>query len=201
MLAAAGRRTAARCCGREALVIQDTTVIRSAGGGGEYLHAVLALDAADGGILGLVDGQVLSRSAGRRGQRRHRPIEEKESFRWLEGAERAASVCAGARRITVVSDREGDIYEAFAMRPEGVDLLVRSAQDRSLAERAADESALFAALEALPAAAHADLDLPAQPGRRGRTARLALRFGALSPRRLRPARRSGAACDRRRACP
>jgi hypothetical protein len=187
MVAEAARRTAERCIGREVLVIQDTTVIRSAGGGGDYLHAVLALDAADGGILGLVDGQLLSRSEGRKGRRRSLPIEEKQSFRWLEGADRAASVCAGAARITVVSDREGDIYEAFALRPDGVELLVRAAQDRSLD----GGEALFAALDGLAPAAHADLDLPAQPGRRARTARLAVRFGQLSLARPKRGFRAG----------
>jgi hypothetical protein len=175
MLGEAGRRTAERCAGRDVLVIQDTTVIRSQGGGGDYLHAVIALDAVDGAILGLVDGQFLRRGSGRKALRREMPVEEKESFRWLEGADQAASVCAGARRITVVADREGDIYEAFALRPEGADLLVRSAQDRSLG----DGGRLFAALDALAEAGHADLDLPAQPGRKRRTARLAVRFATM----------------------
>jgi len=39
---------------------------------------------------------------------------------------------------------------------------------------------LFAALDALPEAGQADLDLPAQPGRKGRTARLAVRFAAMA---------------------
>jgi hypothetical protein len=176
MICEAGRRTAERCAGREAVVIQDTTVIRSSGGGGDYLHTVLALDGADGTILGLVDGQFLRRSSARRALRRSAPVEEKESFRWLQGADQAASVCAGARRITVVSDREGDIYEAFALRPEGVDLLVRAAQDRALE----DGGQLFAALDALPEGGQADLDLPAQPGRKGRTARLAVRFARMA---------------------
>jgi hypothetical protein len=127
------------------LVIQDTTVLRSNGGGGDYLHAVIALDEADGAILGLVDGRFLRRTSGRKAERRELPIEEKESFRWLEGAEQAASVCAGADRITVIADREADIYEAFALRPEGTDLLIRAAQDRSLE----DGGKLFAAQPAL----------------------------------------------------
>jgi hypothetical protein len=176
MLAEAGLRTAERCRGRDVLVIQDTTVVRSEGGGGDYLHAVLALDAEDGAILGLVDGQFLQRASGRKALRRALPIEEKESFRWLEGADQAASVCAGARQVTIVADREGDIYEAFALRPEGADLLVRAAQDRSLE----DGGQLFAALDALPEAGQADLDLPAQPGRRRRTARLAVRFATMT---------------------
>lgn len=172
MLAEAGRRTSQRCQGRDILVIQDTTVVRSAGGGGDYLHAAIALDVDDGAIVGAVEARYLSRQSGRKAERRSLPVEEKESFRWLEAADQAASVCAGARRITVVCDREGDIYEAFALRPAEVELLVRSAQDRSLG----DGGQLFAALDALPEAARADLDLPAKPGRAARTARLAVRF-------------------------
>lgn len=172
MLSQAASSTSQRCQGRDVVVIQDTTVIRSTGGGGDYLHVAIALDGSDGAILGLVDGQFLQRSSGRRGQRRGSPVEEKESFRWLQGADQAASVCAGADRITVIADREGDIYEAFALRPDTTDLLVRAAQDRSLE----DGGKLFAALDALPEASQADLDLPAGPGRRARTARLAVRF-------------------------
>lgn len=175
MLAEAGRRTSQRCQGRDVLVIQDTTVVRSQGGGGDYLHAAIALDVDDDAILGPVEARYLSRQSGRKAQRKSLPIEEKESFRWLETADQAASVCAGARRITVVCDREGDIYEAFALRPPEVELLVRSAQDRSLG----DGGLLFAALDALPEAAWADLDLPARPGRAGRTARLAIRFATM----------------------
>ena len=187
MVSEAGRRTAERCVGRDVLVIQDTTVIRSEGGGGDYLHAVIALDIEDGTILGLVDGRFLRREGGRKGLRRERPVEEKESFRWLEGADQAASVCAAARRVTVASDREGDIYEAFALRPEGVDLLVRAAQDRSLE----DGGQLFATLSALPEAGQADLDLPAQPGRKRRTARLAVRYATATLKRPNRSFRAG----------
>ena len=187
MTAEAGRGTSERCQGRDVLVIQDTTVIRSDGGGGDYLHAVLALDAEDGAILGLVDGQFLGRASGRKALRRDLPVEEKESFRWLQGADEAASVCAGARRITVVADREGDIYEAFALRPDGVELLVRAAQDRGLD----DDGKLFATLDALPEAGRADLDLPAQPGRKARTVQLAIRFAVLPLARPRRGFRAG----------
>jgi hypothetical protein len=186
MVMEAASRTSQRCLGRDVLVIQDTTVLRSSGGGGDYLHAAIALDEADGAILGLVDGCFLRRSSGRKAERRALPIEEKESFRWLEGAEQAASVCAGAGRITIIADRESDIYEAFALRSPGVDLLIRAAQDRSLA----DGGKLFAALDALPSAGQAKLDLPAAPGRRARTASLALRFATMTL--ARPNRSHGA---------
>lgn len=172
MLAEAAARTAERCLGRDVLVIQDTTVLRSTGGGGAYLHAVMALDAQDGAILGLIDGQFLERSQGRRAARRTAGIEEKESFRWLQGADQAASVCAGADRLTVVADREGDIFEAFALCPEGAELLVRAAHDRSLE----DGGALFAASDAMPVAGRAELELAAKPGRKRRTATMVARF-------------------------
>jgi len=172
MLAEAAERTAERCVGRHVLAIQDTTVLHSEGGGGEYLHAVLALDAQDGAILGLIGGCFLERKGGRRAARRSVPIEEKESFRWLEGADHAASVCAGAASVTVIADRESDIFEAFALRPERVELLVRAAHDRALA----DGDALFARADAMPAMGRAELDLPARPGRRRRIAQLEIRF-------------------------
>jgi hypothetical protein len=175
MLTVAAARTAQRCLGQDVLVIQDTTVIRSEGGGGDYLHASIALDAADGAILGLVGGCFLQRTSGRKQARKRLPIEEKESFRWLEGAEEAASVGAGAARVTVIADREGDIYEAFALRPHGIDLLIRAAQDRSLD----DGELLFAALDALPQAGTAELGLPAGPGRRARETKVGLRFATM----------------------
>ncbi|SUB02275.1 Transposase for transposon Tn5 [Pannonibacter phragmitetus] len=186
MLLEAGQRTSVRSTGRDVLVIQDTTVVRSCGGGGDYLHVSIALDESDGALLGLVGGAFLKRSSGHKEKRRELPVEEKESFRWLESTEQAASVCAGAGRITVIADREGDIYEAFALRPEGTDLLIRAAQDRSLE----DGGRLFAALEGLALAGQADISLPAGPGRRARTARLGLRFSTL--KLARPNRRFAA---------
>ena len=187
MLAQAAERTAERCAGRHVLAIQDTTVLRSGGGGGDYLHAVLAVDAQDGTIVGLIDGQYLTRESGRRAGRRSAMIEEKESFRWLEGADQAASVCAGAAQVTVIADRESDIFEAFALRPEGVELLVRAAHDRSLEKN----QTLFATIDAAPAAGHAELTLPAKPGRKRRTARMQARFQEVSLSRPKTGQRSG----------
>jgi hypothetical protein len=172
MLAEAAARTAERCVGRQVVAIQDTTVLRSTGGGGEYLHAVVALDAEDGTILGLIDGQFLERSQGRRAERRQLGIEEKESFRWLEGADQAASVCAGAASITVLADRESDIFEAFALRPERTELLVRAQHNRSLE----DGGVLFGAIDAQAVAGRGELQLPAKPGRKARTASVEVRF-------------------------
>lgn len=180
MVRSAAERTGQRCAGRHVLAIQDTTVIRSEGGGGLYLHGMIAVDAEDGAILGPVHGQFLSRSAGKRGTQRAKPIEEKESHRWLEGADQAANICSKAAKITVIADRESDIYEAFTRRPANVDLLIRVAKDRAL-----EETSLFAHVDRLPVATHMVLDLPAKPGRKARQTRLALRFASVQLRRPR----------------
>ena len=172
MIVQAAAQTGPRCEGRHVLAIQDTTVVRSQGGGGLYLHPTLAVDAESGAILGLAHGCFLSRTEGRKAGRRSRPAKDKESGRWIEGAERSASVCASAARITHIADREADIFALFARRPEGTDLLVRAAHDRALD----DGGRLFARIDALPVAGRAAFDLPAKPGRKARRARLAARF-------------------------
>ena len=171
MVSEAAARLGPRCSKRRVLAIQDTTVVRA--GAGDYLHAVIAVDADDGALLGLIDGAFLKRTGGQRSTRRDRPIEEKESMRWLEGANRAAAACAGASSLVVIADREGDIYQAFARRPADTDLLVRVAQDRGLDEG----GRLFDALDAMPEAGRISLALPAAPGRRARDVILAIRFG------------------------
>lgn len=177
MIDQAALRTAERCADRHILAIQDTTVVRSSGGGGLYLHAMIGVDADDGAIVGAIHGQFLSRDQGKRGTQRARPIEEKESYRWLEGADRAAQVCTAARHITVIADRESDVYEAFSRRPANVDLVIRVAWDRSLGK---DQPPLFALADALPVAANLAFTLPAKPGRKERDTQLAIRFSAVT---------------------
>src|SRR5215204_570121 len=151
MAAEAAARTAGRCAGRPVLAIQDTTVVTSEGGGGLYLHAVLAVDEDDGAILGLMHACFLARDAGRRSARGSRPLAEKESRRWLDGAGRAAEVGATT------------------------ELLVRAAQDRSLG----DGGRLFGRADALAEGGRARLRLPAKPGRPAREALVAVRFMAV----------------------
>jgi len=187
MAAEAGARTAERCAGRRVLAIQDTTVVRSQGGGGLYLHPVLVVDADEGAILGLAHACYLKRDKGVKGSRRSKPVCEKESQRWLDGARKASEVCAAAAQVTSVCDREGDIFAAFADCPAGTDLLVRSAHDRSLE----DGGRLFAQADALPVAGRATLDLPAKPGRKAREAKMAIRFMSAKLARPRHGVRAG----------
>jgi len=191
MVATAGVRTCSQAAGRHVLAIQDTTMVRSAVDGlGVALHPVIAVDAIDGTVIGLVDAGFFTRKGGQRDERRERDFAQKESRRWLEGAEHAAELAAaGAACVTVVEDREGDIYEDFACKPAGVEMLVRAGQDRRLE----DGSRLFAKPEMLPEAGRMSVDLPAAPGRPARAAVLALRFCPVEIARPKHRKRAAAA--------
>ncbi len=191
MVATAGVRTCSQAAGRHVLAIQDTTMVRSAVDGlGVALHPVIAVDAIDGTVIGLVDAGFFTRKGGQRDGRRERDFAQKQSRRWLEGAEHAAELAAaGAACVTVVEDREGDIYEDFACKPAGVEMLVRAGQDRRLE----DGSRLFAKPEMLPEAGRMSVDLPAAPGRPARTAVLALRFCPVEIARPKHRKRAAAA--------
>jgi hypothetical protein len=174
MVATAAARTLGLVSGRHVLAIQDTTTVRSTARGlGVALHPVIAVDAIEGTLLGLVEACFMVRNGGKRARRHHVDLADKESRRWLAGAESAAALAsAGAACVTVVADREGDIYEDFACKPDAVEMLVRAGQDRRLA----DGGRLFAKTETLPEAGRMHIEVPAAPGRAARRAEIAVRF-------------------------
>lgn len=174
IVAAARQRTAMRVAGLHILAIQDTTSLRDDGGQRSVsAHPTIAVEAETGALLGLIDARLLVREGGRKAGRNGRALADKESRRWLEAAETAVGLrAAGAARVTVISDREGDIYEAFARKPEEVDLLIRANHDRALT----DGTRLFARLAAQREAGRFSIELPSAPGRAKRTAVIAVRF-------------------------
>ena len=192
-----GPGTAEAARGRHVLAIQDTSEfnfkttaerrrglgeIGKGGGRGALVHVMLGLDAEDGSCLGLVSGRVWTRRGRVTRARGKRPLTAKESERWLSTAEAAKSVLADAAMVTVLADRESDIYAGWARLPEaGFHLITRLMGDRRLATG----GKLHAFGAALPVAGNRQLELRAQPGRSARTAGLALRFGTVALRRPR----------------
>ena len=73
MVETARARTCAQATGRHILAIQDTTSVRvAADGTGVSLHPVIAVDARDGALLGLVDARFLNRKRGLKAKRKQR---------------------------------------------------------------------------------------------------------------------------------
>ncbi len=188
MVATARTRTAGLVQGCHVLAIQDTTTLRDDGKLCSLnLHAMIAVDAADGALLGLVDAVFLNHVGGKKHLCKKRPFAEKESCRWLDATNTAASlVSAGAVCVTVIADQEGDIYEEFACRPAETELLIRAHHDRILE----DGGTLDSCVQNVAELGRETIKLPANPGRPVRTVVLALRARTVTlmrPKRNHPA--------------
>jgi hypothetical protein len=129
------------------------------------LHSSLAVGADDGLPLGVLRLHGYA-PAPAKGKDPHRPIEQKESYRWIEAYQDAndiATLLPGTRVINV-TDREGDFFELFDWRrrqPDGAKahLLVRAQHDRTLE---GTDAKLFAELAAAPLAATVKIPVPRQ---------------------------------------
>jgi len=156
---------------------------------GLYIHPVIVVEAAApgmvgvdhaGGILGLADVSVYRREpaevdAPKQGplRDRTRKIEDRESFRWLEGLAAVSRTLAAADMATLIADRESDIYELFAQpRPDNVHLLVRAQHNRALSEG----GRLFEQMAKHPSLAGPTIEIPAKPGRTARSAQVRIAF-------------------------
>jgi hypothetical protein len=203
LLAGWGEQTGLAARGRHVLAIQDTSEInfkttaerrRGLGeigkgvGRGLLLHAMLALDAENDGCLGLVAGRLWTRQGRITTPHGERPLAAKESERWIRTAEQAKEVLSAAAMVTVIADRESDIYVEWATLPgPGFHLLTRAMQDRRLA----DGRSLYGAGAAMPLVARASIALMARANRPARQAELALRFGPVTLRRPQNTRARG----------
>jgi len=188
-------RTHEAAAGRHVLAIQDTSELKFAttaedrrGLGkvkkgsayGALLHAMIGIDADDGTMLGLVGGRIWTRQGDVETPHAERPLEEKESERWVATARQAKQVLAGAAMITLVSDRESDFYANWALSPAAnVHLLTRLMNDHATVKG----GTVRKALPALPIAGRAVIELRERPDRQARTAHLVLRFASMEIRR------------------
>lgn len=185
--------TGLRSAGRHVLAIQDSSEINlqrhagrvdglgTVGNGtdlGFFVHPLLAVDADDGACLGLAHLHLWQRTQGKAPHYKKLPIEEKESARWID------TVVAGKKRlteaaiITVVADREADIYELWDRLPDArTHLLIRACRDRNLASGGAT---LFDWMDGQAVQGSYRITLPVTPKRSAHEALLHVRFGAVT---------------------
>jgi hypothetical protein len=147
---------------------------------GLLVHDTMAFS-VEGTPLGLLDVQCWARDQsefGKHHQRKQRPIEQKESFKWLKSFQRTAEAqrqCPDTMLISV-GDREADIYELLDLAladPRGPKLLVRAEHDRLLAE---GQEHLWAMVAGQPVAASQDLHVPRRGVQPKRVAHMEIRF-------------------------
>jgi Domain of unknown function (DUF4338)/Transposase DNA-binding/Transposase Tn5 dimerisation domain len=157
---------------------------------GLWLHDTMAFS-VEGTPLGLLDVQCWARDAkefGKHHQRKQRPIEQKESCKWLKSFQQVAAaqrLCPDTLLVSV-GDREADIYELFQLAledPRGPKLLVRAEYDRLLTD---GQGHLWPMVARQPVAATQDIQVPRRGAQSARVAHLEIRF---APVRLKPPQR------------
>lgn len=154
---------------------------------GLYDHSVVAFT-PERLCLGVLDVEFYDRSEqslGKTTERRNDPIEEKESFRWLEGYRRCCELASKCPDTQIVSlaDSEGDIYDIFVEAEKHetpAEFVIRAKQVRCLPEK--DEQAGGNVYKKIrDEVTQSDLvttrqiELPATPKRAARTATLEIR--------------------------
>jgi hypothetical protein len=192
------------------LVAQDTTTLNYSthphtqglgpiGGGNENVFGLMVHDTlaftADGTPLGLLDLQCWARDGiPSRKERANKPIEDKESFKWVQSYQAVSAVQNRCRNslLIVMADREADIHEVFATQAKtahGAQLLIRAERSRNrqvLSEEDTHE-ALWPLLEQQPVIGERELLVPPAEKRAARQARLSVRTAAVV---LKPPKRS-----------
>lgn len=189
IIATAAERTFAAARGRRVLAVQDTTEVNfsrraakrtglgPAGDGvspGLFCHPLLLVDIEHEAVLGLTAAEIWTRPAAPAGNRKKQPIDAKESGRWLTATGACRAIGEVAAQVVTVADREADIYEHFAARPESVEMIVRARHDRATTAK----TPLFAAPETFDLMAVASVHVPPRgPGDKGRVAQVSIKAG------------------------
>jgi hypothetical protein len=174
------------------LIAQDTTSLTygpRAGLGlvggheadGLWLHSSMAFN-PQGCALGLAHVEYWTRDPAQFGKARARHTRvqaEKESQRWLNSFLACVEFAAQlppATRVINLADREGDIYQLFALADQHrrVNALVRARHDRHSVEG----RKLSEILAALPPASVVPVQVPRRPGQKARVAQVEVRFAA-----------------------
>lgn len=144
--------------------------------------------------LGLLDVQCWAREGiGSRHDRYQKPIEDKESWKWVESYRAVSAVQKRCRQtsLVVVADREADIHEVFvehAKTPHGAQLLIRAERSRNRKVLGEDTTCdfLWTILERQSVIGSREILVPPSDRRAARRATLAVRS---TPVTLRPPKR------------
>jgi len=142
------------------------------------LHSTLAV-LPDGLPLGLLTQAVLTRPENEPAHRpeecRRLPIEDKESYRWLQAFEQTLALAPIGVEVITVCDREADIYEMFAFaQAKNAPLLVRASSDRALLD--VEVRKLWPKVTGQPVAGYLTVQITGNGTRPARQATVSVRF-------------------------
>ena len=165
---------------------------------GLVMHTCLAVT-TEGLPLGLLDQNIFARQLRPEHERRSMgarhvqdvlPVEEKESYRWLE-ALTATTEAVDRTQVVTVCDREADMYDFFKLSDQlGAFVLVRASQNRTVNRKSRyaekDVARLWDHMCQQPVAGSYQIEIPQRSktkhceARVARTAVVAVKFGAFT---------------------
>ena len=178
------------------LVIQDTSELSYTGkevaehlgalsnrtSRGVLMHSALAVSVS-GVPLGLVHQHFWIRDDDQSGKShfvRQRETQEKESQRWLDGVQAVEKVVPGEVELIHITDREGDIFDLFALQRQArSQLLIRVTHNRRVEH---ETGYLLDALSQAPVRGIVRVQVTPQAHREAREAILTVRFLSLTIR-------------------
>jgi hypothetical protein len=152
---------------------------------GFALHSTLVVTPT-GLPLGALTQQFFTRPLGEPAhtpaELQRQPIEEKESYRWLEAFEQTLALTPAGVEVVTVCDREADIYEMFVLAEEkSAKVVIRASADRVLAEK--EVRHLWAKVEQQAGVGQLTLQISGNQQRQARQATVSVRFSQV---KLRP---------------
>lgn len=152
--------------------------VRNRGHAGFFCHPVLVIDANLQVPIGISSIEIWNRKwdgPNRHGRDyHHQNIKDKESYRWILGAQNTKALLSRASSLTIIGDRESDIYDEFVLIPDKrTHLLIRSGVNRRLY---GEDVNLFEKLEYSEQKATYELEVRQSRKRAKRKARMSLKY-------------------------
>lgn len=148
---------------------------------GHFAHPVLVIDPEKCQPLGFSSIKLWNReeSAPSKKERKYKTEtpDKKESYRWIEALDKSRGLIPGETTITIIGDRESDIYDLLTKTDEHTHILVRSNQNRSLS---GGNVLLAEKMDSAQIRNTYGIQIPRSHGRKARTALMELRFEAIT---------------------
>jgi hypothetical protein len=145
---------------------------------GFFCHPMLITDTKGSQIYGLTSTLIFNRDWEQKSKNERNykkiPIEDKESYKWLLASQETKQRIPQNVILTIIGDRESDIYEDFERIPdERTHLLIRCSSDRILANK---KEKLYEKLEAQEVSGQITVKIKGNKNRKKRTSTLEIKF-------------------------
>lgn len=160
--------------------LEGIGVLRNQRARGLNLHTTLAVTEKEL-VLGSVHQCCWGRKEeeyGKRALRRKKPIEQKESYRWIDSFNASQNALPENVRGIFLGDRGADIYDLFLLpRKENMHIVIRSLHNRNLKN---SPNKIFSEIENTPCSGTMKVKIPRSGNRKERRATLEIRYNKVT---------------------